>query len=236
MADTIKCPRALWEQTLQFLENQGDNRSGANRAELIEQLRALGDSAKAEPSQPIAVVTRFHDLGGEIDWTGRAIAPVGAKLYLEPQSRQEKEPDWSDSKTLPTELWKNPLLSWQARMNIADGAIHFRDRVIQNLRQQLAQSLATSRDHPIAWEWQRPCIGPNGETIGYDRSQITRSKDFLPHWPHWGLHRQPLKDRKPISTARIDELAEEGVFHGNVYEIVRRIEEEHDIMLLKSDS
>lgn len=236
MADTIKCPRALWEQTLQFLENQGDNRSGANRAELIEQLRALGDSAKAEPSQPIAVVTRFHDLGGEIDWTGRVIAPVGAKLYLEPQARQETEPNWTDSQTAPTEMWKNPLLTLQDRLRIADGSVKFHQNVIKNLREQLTKALAVSRDKPVAWEWQRPCIGPNGETIGYDHPQITRSKDFLPHWPHWGLHRQPLKDRKPISTVRIEELADEGVFHGNIYEIVRRIEEEHEIVLLKSDT
>lgn len=233
---TIQCPRALWEQTLQFLEDLGDNRWGSNRAELIEQLRALGDATKAEASQPIAVVTRFNDLGGEVDWTGRAIAPVGAKLYLEPQSRQESEPDWSDSQTAPTELWKNPLLTLQDRLRIADGSVKFHQMVIQNLRQQLAKALATSRDHPVVWEWQRPVVNAQGETIGYEKPRITRGKDFLPHWPHWGLHRQPPKDRKPISKARIDELADEGVFHANVYEIVRRIEEEHDIMLLKSDT
>ena len=32
--------------------------------------------------EPVAIVTRSHDLGGEIDWTSRAKAPVGAKLYL----------------------------------------------------------------------------------------------------------------------------------------------------------
>lgn len=36
----------------------------------------------AVQQEPVAIVTRFHDLGGEIDWTSRAKAPVGAKLYL----------------------------------------------------------------------------------------------------------------------------------------------------------
>ncbi len=55
-------------------------------------LRALlaGVSAPAaQAEQPIATVTRFHDLGGEIDWTGRAIAQVGAKLYLAPQAQAD---------------------------------------------------------------------------------------------------------------------------------------------------
>jgi len=50
----------------------------------------------------------------------------------------EKEPDWSDSKTLLSGSWKNPLHSWQDRLLIADGAVHFKDEVIANLRQQLA--------------------------------------------------------------------------------------------------
>ena len=236
MRTVIQCPRELWEQTLQFLENLGDNRWGDNRAQLIEKLRAVGNAENIKASQPIAVVTRFHDLGGEIDWTGKAIAPVGAKLYLEPQARPESEPDWSNSQTAPTELWKNPLLTLQDRLRIADGSVKFHQNVIKNLREQLKKAMDVSRDNPVAWEWQRPVVNAQGETISYEKPQITRSKDFLPNWPHCGLHRMPIKAHKPISTARIDELAEEGVFQGNVYEIVRRVEEEHEIFLLKSDT
>jgi hypothetical protein len=40
--------------------------------------------------------------------------------------------------------------------------------------------------------------------------------------------RQALEaEQKPLSAQHIQELADEGVFHGNIFEIVRRIEEEH---------
>lgn len=50
------------------------------------------------------------------------------------------EPDWKDSETLPSEGWKNPLYDFQTRLQFADGAISFRDKVIANLRQQLAKA------------------------------------------------------------------------------------------------
>jgi len=48
------------------------------------------------------------------------------------------EPDWANSETLPTELWKNPLYPMNERLQMADGAVRFRDKVITNLREQLA--------------------------------------------------------------------------------------------------
>lgn len=48
---------------------------------------AYHDALAAQAEQqagPVATVTRFHDLGGEIDWTGRVICPVGTKLYTHP--------------------------------------------------------------------------------------------------------------------------------------------------------
>lgn len=50
------------------------------------------------------------------------------------------EPDWKDSDTLPSEGWKNPLYDFQTRLQFADGAISFRDKVIANLRQQLVRA------------------------------------------------------------------------------------------------
>jgi hypothetical protein len=54
------------------------------------------------------------------------------------------EPDWSDSETQPSELWKNPLLDKTQRLLMADGAVHFRDQVIENLRVQLAAKTPAS--------------------------------------------------------------------------------------------
>lgn len=44
------------------------------------------------------------------------------------------EPDWTESATLDSEAWKNPLLSKNDRLQIADGAVAWRDEVICNLR------------------------------------------------------------------------------------------------------
>ncbi len=52
--------------------------------------------------------------------------------------------DWSESKTLPSELWKNPMFSIEDRLLIADGVIAFRDRVIENLRNQLKEKNETT--------------------------------------------------------------------------------------------
>lgn len=51
-----------------------------------------------------------------------------------------EEPDWSDSETLLSECWKNPHQTMQDRLLMADGAVSFRDKVIANLRDQLANS------------------------------------------------------------------------------------------------
>ena len=47
------------------------------------------------------------------------------------------EPDWSDSETLPTEMWKNSFIPMNDRLEVADGAIAFRDATIANLRKRL---------------------------------------------------------------------------------------------------
>lgn len=48
-----------------------------------------------------------------------------------------KEPDWEFSETLPSESWKNPLLTFQDRLLIADGAYAFQEKVIKNLRTRI---------------------------------------------------------------------------------------------------
>lgn len=55
------------------------------------------------------------------------------------QPQIEQEPDWYNSKTLPSELWKNPLLSLQERLQIADGAVQWNREVADNLRSRLQQ-------------------------------------------------------------------------------------------------
>jgi len=53
-----------------------------------------------------------------------------------------KEPDWSGSKTLLSACWKNPLYPMNERLEMADGAVRWRNEVIANLRNQLEQAKA----------------------------------------------------------------------------------------------
>lgn len=59
-------------------------------------------------------------------------------LELEVQTLKT-EPDWSESQTGTLSPCKNPLLSKSERLIIADGAIHWRDQIIKNLRSQLSE-------------------------------------------------------------------------------------------------
>jgi hypothetical protein len=59
------------------------------------------------------------------------------KAIAEAKKESVQEPDWSDSKTLPTELWKNRMYSTSDRLLMADGAAAFEREVNANLRKQL---------------------------------------------------------------------------------------------------
>ena len=52
-----------------------------------------------------------------------------------------QEPNWDNSETLPTELWKSTLLPMHERLEIADGAVAFHRKTIANLRAQLKECL-----------------------------------------------------------------------------------------------
>lgn len=52
---------------------------------------------------------------------------------------KETEPDWSESETLISELWKNPMLDKNERLLIADGTIAWQRKVINNLRAQIKE-------------------------------------------------------------------------------------------------
>ena len=60
-------------------------------------------------------------------------------MNTEQEPQAQAQPDWSESETAPGELWKNRLRPMAENLLVADGAIHHRDLVIKNLRQQLAK-------------------------------------------------------------------------------------------------
>ena len=55
------------------------------------------------------------------------------------------EPDWGESKTLPTEIWKNSMYSLQDRLLMVDGAVTFYREVEENLRKQI-EKLQSGQD------------------------------------------------------------------------------------------
>lgn len=103
--------------------------------------------------------------------------PVGTRLYAlpplgtappdekQPQSCNPQiqhqgcgEPDWSKSKTIPGEGWKNPLLPMNDRLLWADGAIHLRDQQIIKLERKLAPLLDAAEDVCQSLESEHDCV------------------------------------------------------------------------------
>lgn len=50
---------------------------------------------------------------------------------------KDQEPDFTGSTTGASECWKNPLYPMHERLEMADGAIGYRDRIIKQLRDRL---------------------------------------------------------------------------------------------------
>jgi hypothetical protein len=58
------------------------------------------------------------------------------------KGKRVSEPNWTGSKTGDCEIWKNPLIQVNDRLEIADGAIRFRDEQLDRLRaENAAQAL-----------------------------------------------------------------------------------------------
>lgn len=50
-----------------------------------------------------------------------------------------QEPDWSDSKSIPSETWKNPLITMQTRLEVADGTYTFQLNIIKNKNKRIKE-------------------------------------------------------------------------------------------------
>lgn len=83
---------------------------------------------------------------------------------------------------------------------------------------------------PVAWirtEWSSRNVTFDGPpAVPSVRDELTK-----PAWTP--LYTRPQRERQPLSTARIDELIEEGIFGGNPYELVRRLEEERGVFMTR---
>ncbi len=50
-----------------------------------------------------------------------------------------QEPDWEGSKSLPSETWKNPLITMQTRLEVADGTYTFQLNIIKNKNKRIKE-------------------------------------------------------------------------------------------------
>ena len=111
MTDTItlNMPRSWVEQALRLLE-------------------ALSDDDNYDYS---GCFQHWHELAQPEDLASQLRAALE-------QPQVEQEPDWTNSETGLLECWKNPMHTMPDRLQMADGAVAFRDKTIANLRLQLA--------------------------------------------------------------------------------------------------
>ena len=83
---------------------------------------------------------------------------------------------------------------------------------------------------PVAWirtDWSSRDVTFDGPpAVPSVRDELTK-----PAWTP--LYTRPQRERQPLSTERIDELIEEGIFGGNPYELVRRLEEERGVFMTR---
>lgn len=94
-------------------------------------------------------------------------------------------------------------------------------------RELMQESLIALRSCSGAPHW--PALQPIVTAL---RERLAQPVGWLPLDGRGGYTAPP--SRQPLTDQVIQELADEGVFHANVFEIVRRIEEEHGIFMLRA--
>jgi hypothetical protein len=130
------------KDTITLKMKSGDYKVSAGHHWLSTSAKQEQRAVSEQLGEPVAHVRVSGGmLGGARRGKGMSELPDGDySLYITPLAKQEQgEPDFSKSKTLLSELWKNPLYSLQDRLLMADGAVSFRDEVIANLRKQQEQ-------------------------------------------------------------------------------------------------
>lgn len=146
------------------------------------------------------------------------------------QQHQHK-PNW---KLVPVE----PTIRQMAAMGPAIRACYDMDGVSGNVvdvyRAMLAAAPKLPGEQPPTTE-QSSAVQPQGEQeprFFYDEEDALL---WTPEEAQYGpegmtaLYTHPLPAQQPLSSARIDELIQEGVFGCNPYELVRRLEEERGV-------
>ena len=77
---------------------------------------------------------------------GQSLLTTHAKIgWTAACNHVNSQPDWSNSSTPPSAIWKNGLCSVKENLQIADGAVHFANETIKNLHVQLAEQTLSAK-------------------------------------------------------------------------------------------
>lgn len=157
------------------LEQHQQKASSSN--DLPAETGDLSSSAKSRWKWVAVEPTKEMCQAGEIEMTtyGADVSPSGiykAMLKVAPQQPYEtvSEPDWSNSKTFPSEPWKNPLLKWQDRLRIVDSALW----QTRNLADKLRVSAATAKKLPVVEQPQGE-QEPGTRRVAFGRAVLERA-------------------------------------------------------------
>ena len=169
------------------------------------------------------------------------------------QPQGEQEPDWTNSETGLLECWKSPLHPMPDRLQMADGAVAFRDKTIANLRLQIASYQSaqqlTSVEHssavqpqgeqePVAYYvmngaalFQLFRSKSQADALAYDLQKRHDLSGSLAHFHVVPLYTHPQPKRQPLTVGQINRLIADGKLplSGNPYEVARAIERAHGI-------
>lgn len=133
-----------------------------------------------------------------------------------------------DAVSMVPDGWK--LVPVEPTQEMLDAYIHMQGR-FSSARSDWAAMLAAAPQPPALEQQveQEPVAVVDFTTEGW--REIVDALRTLPDGAQ--LYTRPQREREPLSTARIDELIEEGIFGGNPYELVRRIEEERGVFMTR---
>lgn len=130
--------------------------------------------------------------------------------------------------TLPRDVVEQALEALKYEKDANNPLDWHHDKTMNALRAALEQP--QGEQEPLAW-LHRCNKNPSIVELSFSkREPKLASKGYKAH----PLYTRQQPKREPLSTARIDELIEEGIFGGNPYELVRRIEEERGVFMTRS--
>ncbi len=144
----------------------GDGGVGADDLEDIERGLTASIAETSPPAQQMPQIWEHQGYDALMQQVEMLTAEVAKYKALAQQ--KPHYPDWSESETCETELWKTPLRPMSENLLVADGVIAFQRKVIANLRGQL--------------ERRSPPAQKKSLTDGEIARIGDEIKDFAPSW------------------------------------------------------